>query len=81
MKIYQRVQEIWSRHESVTDGRTDEGHSYNPPFALQRGIIDCIRFPNFDELNDFFQNSTGPWSQLPDANGLNSDQTTPKGAV
>ena len=30
MKIDQRVQEIWSGHESVTDGLTDEWNSYNP---------------------------------------------------
>ena len=30
MKIDQNVQEIWSGHDSVTDGQTDEGHSYNP---------------------------------------------------
>ena len=34
MKIFQRVQEIWSGQESVTegqtDGRTDEVHFYNP---------------------------------------------------
>ena len=38
MKIDQRVQEIWSRHESVTDGLTDEGHSFNPPSASRQGI-------------------------------------------
>ena len=46
MKIFPRVQKIWSRQESVTEGQmdgqtdrwTDEGHFYNPPSALQRGI-------------------------------------------
>ena len=46
MKIFQRVQEIWSGQESVTEGQTggwtdrwtDKGHFYNPPSALQRGI-------------------------------------------
>ena len=42
MKIFQRVQEIWSGQEGVTEGRTDrqtdgqetdEGHFYNPPSA------------------------------------------------
>ena len=32
MKVVQRVKEMWSGHESVTDGQndelTDEGHSY-----------------------------------------------------
>ena len=39
MKILQRVQEIWSGHKSVTDGLTDEEHSYNPSSALSQGII------------------------------------------
>ena len=42
IKIFQRVQEIWSGQESVTegqmDGRTDEGNFYNPPSALWQGI-------------------------------------------
>ena len=42
MKIFQRVQEIWSGQESITEGQadrwTDEGHFYNPPSALQCGI-------------------------------------------
>ena len=38
MKIFQRVQEIWSRQESVTERQTDEGHFYNPPSALRQGI-------------------------------------------
>ena len=50
MKIFQKVQEIWSGQESVTEGqmdgqtdgrmgrRTDEGHFYNPPSALRWGI-------------------------------------------
>ena len=49
MKIFQRVQEIWSRQESVMEGqtdrqtdrqmdrRTDEGHFYNALFASWRG--------------------------------------------
>ena len=45
MEIFRRVQEIWSGHESVTgrwadgwtDGRTDDGHSYNPPSASRLG--------------------------------------------
>ena len=46
MKIFQRVQEIWSGQERVTEGQTDgqmdrgtdEGHFYNPPSASLRGI-------------------------------------------
>ena len=42
MKIFQRVQEIWSGQESVTEGQmdrqTDKGHLYNPPSALWLGI-------------------------------------------
>ena len=42
MKIFQRVQEIWSEQESVTEGQTDErkdeGHFYNPPSASRLGI-------------------------------------------
>ena len=38
MNIDQRVQEIWSGHESVPDGFTDEGQSYNPSSASLRGI-------------------------------------------
>ena len=46
MKIFQRVQEIWSGQESITEGqtdgqtdrRTDEGYFYNPLSALRRGI-------------------------------------------
>ena len=46
IKIFQRVQEIWSGQDSVTEGqtdgqmdrRTDEGHFYNPQSTLRRGI-------------------------------------------
>ena len=42
MKIFQRVQEIWSRQESATDGLTDEltdeGQPYNLLSAMHRGI-------------------------------------------
>ena len=38
MEIFQRVQEIWSGQESVTDGQTDEGHSYDPLSTSWRGI-------------------------------------------
>ena len=46
MKIFPRVQEIWSGQESVTEGQTDgwtdrqtdEGHFYNPPSVSQRRI-------------------------------------------
>ena len=38
MKIDQRVWKIWSGHESVTEGLTYEGHSYNPLSASWRGI-------------------------------------------
>ena len=50
MKIFRRVQEIWSGQESVTEGHTDgqtdgqtdrwtdKGHFYNPPSASRRGI-------------------------------------------
>ena len=45
MKIDQRVQEIWSGQESVTDGRTDglkdEGHSFNP-LPLPGGGLICL---------------------------------------
>ena len=49
MKIFQRVQEIWSGQESVTEGqmdgqtdgqidrRTDEGHFYNSPIRFVVG--------------------------------------------
>ena len=42
MKIFQRVQEKVLRKDRWTDrrmdGRTDEGHFYNPPSASRRGI-------------------------------------------
>ena len=46
MKISQRVHEIWSGQESVTEGQTDgqsdrwtdEGHFYNSPSASRQGI-------------------------------------------
>ena len=41
-KIDQKVQEIWSGHESVTDGLTDEGHSYNPTSASRLRIYKKI---------------------------------------
>ena len=53
MKIFQRVQEIWSGQESVTEGQTDrwtdgqtdrwtdEGHFYNPPSASRQGNNKC----------------------------------------
>ena len=49
MKIFQRVQEIWSGQESVTEGLTDgwtdrwtdEGHFYNPPSA-SRCVCVCV---------------------------------------
>ena len=27
-------------------------------------LLDCIKFPTFDGLNDIFQNSIGPWPLL-----------------
>ena len=43
MKIFYRVHEIWSGHESVTDrmteGWTDEGHWYNPLSASRCGLM------------------------------------------
>ena len=45
MKIFQRVQEIWSGQESFTEGQTDrwtdgqtKAISINPPSASRRGI-------------------------------------------
>ena len=55
MKIFQRVQEIWSGQDSVMEGqtdgrtdgqmdrRTDEGHFYNPQSASRWGIYYQIR--------------------------------------
>ena len=37
MKLNERVQEIWSGHESVTDGLT-KGIPISPQFALLREI-------------------------------------------
>ena len=44
MKIDQRVQEIWSGHESVTDGQTDEWNSYNPLWLRGGGFKIAIGF-------------------------------------
>ena len=64
-RIFQRVQEIWSGQESVTEGltdgrtngqidrRTDEGHFYNPPSASRRGIKKRIK-KSYNKTNDAF---------------------------
>ena len=49
MKIFQRVQEIWSdkkvlRKDRRTDRRTDEGHFYNPHPFRGRGLINSRSF-------------------------------------
>ena len=70
MKIDQRVQEIWSGHESLTDGLslTDEGHSYNPPYASRWGInklgqgchsISNSKFPDFSLTFNHFPDPFG----------------------
>ena len=41
MKIVQRVQEIWSRHESVTDGQAD-GRSYSLIPVLVLTVLEKI---------------------------------------
>ena len=54
MKIFHRVQEIWSGQESVmegqtdggTDKQTDEGHFYNPSYASQQRIDNLKSFKN-----------------------------------
>ena len=51
IKIFQRVQEIWNRQESVTDGVwwTDEDYFFYPVSASRRGVknnIMCFTNPN-----------------------------------
>ena len=54
MKIFQRVQEIWSRQESamdrLTDGLTDEGQSCNLLSAMRWGINRSARGSPQDHL-------------------------------
>ena len=62
MKIFQKVWEIWSGQESVTDRltdlRTEKGHSYNPTSVCSRGLK--------LQTNEVFfaQNKTVPFVQV-----------------
>ena len=64
MKIVPRIQDIWSGHESVTnrmtdsqltDGLTDEGHSYNPLPLRGGGLMTEARGQGQSDLENVTQ--------------------------